>query len=236
VEKITDAKDKLAVASRSVAGGDHSGPAPSVDALLEGIGEGFFALDPDWRLIAFNHAAEEIFGLPRARLIGRVLWEVSPLIVGSEFDRRYRRVMAERTREEFESYSAMRPDRYHEVRAFPFGAGVGVAFRDITDRQRVTQALRDRELELARVQRIGGIGGLNVDLKDGFRGRRSPEYRHLHGLAPDAADETYQQWLARVHAEDRSEVDQYFLETVASDRLHYQGEYRIVRPSDGEVR
>jgi PAS domain S-box-containing protein len=236
VKKTTDAKDKLAVGSRSVAGGDPSGPAPSVDILLEGIGEGFFALDPDWRFIAFNRAAEEIFGLSRAQVIGRVLWEVSPLIAGSEFDRRYRRVMAERTREEFESYSAMRPDRYHGVRAFPFGAGVGVAFRDITDRQRVTQALRDRELELARVQRIGGIGGLNVDLRNGFRGRRSPEYRHLHGLSPDAADETYEQWLARVHAEDRAAVDQYFLETVASERLHYQAEYRIVRPSDGEVR
>ena len=56
--------------------------------------------------------------------------------------------MQERTREEFESYSALGFDRYHEVRAFPFGDGVGVAFRDVTDRQRDTQALRDRELSL----------------------------------------------------------------------------------------
>jgi PAS domain-containing protein len=36
-----------------------------VEALLEGMGEGFFAFDPDWRFTAFNGAAEEIFGVPR---------------------------------------------------------------------------------------------------------------------------------------------------------------------------
>jgi PAS domain S-box-containing protein len=127
-----------------------------VEALLEGMGEGFFAFDRGWRFTAFNSAAEAIFQVSRAEVVGRLLWDVSPTIKGTEFDRRYRRVMEERTREEFESYSALRPDRFHEVRAFPFGDGVGVAFRDITDRRRDMQALRDRELELARVQRIGG--------------------------------------------------------------------------------
>jgi PAS domain S-box-containing protein len=209
---------------------------PSVDALLEGIGEGFFALDADWRFTAFNRAAEEIFGLSRADVIGRVLWQVSPGIVGTEFERRYRLVMSQRSRQEFESYSALRPDRYHEVRAFPFAGGVGVAFRDISDRQKVTQALRDRELELARVQRIGGIAGLEVDLRNGFRGQRSPEYLHLHGLAPSAASETLDEWARRVHPDDRASVETSFLEAVASDRGSYKAEYRIVRPSDGEVR
>ena len=59
--------------------------------MLQGIGEGFFALDAQWRFTAFNPAAEEIFGLARADVIGKTLWEVSPGIVGTEFERRYRR-------------------------------------------------------------------------------------------------------------------------------------------------
>jgi PAS domain S-box-containing protein len=200
------------------------------------MGEGFFAFGRDWRFTAFNSAAEEIFGLTRAEVVGRVLWEVSPRIKGTEFDRRYRRVMEERTREEFESYSALRPDRYHQVRAFPFGDGVGVAFRDITDRRRVAQALRDRELELARVQRIGGVGGLEVDLASGFRGHRSPEYLHLHGLPPGAVNETHEQWVARVHPDDRDWVEKYFLAALADPAKDYKAEYRIIRPSDGEIR
>lgn len=47
----------------------------SVNAILEGIGEGFFALDADWRFTAFNRAGEEIFGLLRNEVLGRSIWE-----------------------------------------------------------------------------------------------------------------------------------------------------------------
>ena len=94
----------------------------------------------------------------------------------------------------------------------------------------------DRELELARVQRIGGIGGFEVDLRDGFRGRRSPEYLHLHGLPPSAANEPHEQWLERLHPEDRRSVERHFLDTLAGAENRYKAEYRIVRPDDGRVR
>jgi PAS domain S-box-containing protein len=208
----------------------------SVDAILDGIGEGFLALGPDWRFTAFNRAAEEIFGLPRADVIGKLLWEVSPRIIGTEFERRYRLAMKERTRQEFGSYSSLRPDRYHEVRVFPIADGIGVAFRDATQRQKVDEALRERELELARVQQIGGIGGLEVDLRHGFLNRRSPEYLHLHGLPLDAANESHEQWVQRVHPEDRVWVAKNFLASLASADSSYKAEYRIVRPSDGQTR
>ena len=52
------------------------------------------------------------------------------------------------------------------------------------------QTLRRREQELAQVQKIGRVGGLEVDLRSGFRNRRSPEYLLIHGLPPEAAQET----------------------------------------------
>ena len=236
VKETADAKDMREGGSGRISNADSRRLEPSFDALLEGIGEGFFALDSHWRFTAFNRAAEEIFAISRASVLGRTIWEVSPRIIGTEFERRYRRVMSERTREEFESFSALRPDRYHEVRAFPFGDGIGAAFRDVTNRRRVTEALRDRESELARVQRIGGIGGVEVDLRNGFRTQRSPEYLHLHGLPPSAANETHEQWVQRIHPDDRASVDKHFLNAVAGADEHYKSEYRIVRPSDGEVR
>src|ERR1700722_1222803 len=217
-------------------GASNSDQKSLVEALIEGMGESFFAFDRDCRFTASNSAAEAILGLPRAELIGRLLWDILPQIKGTEFDRRCRRVLEEHAREEFEIYSALRPDRYHDVRAFPFGDGVGVTFRDITDRQRDVQALRGRELELARVQRIGGVGGLEVDLADGFRSSRSPEYLHLHGLPADFVNDTHEQWVARVHPEDRERVETYFLATLAGPERDYKAEYRIIRPSDGEVR
>jgi PAS domain S-box-containing protein len=203
---------------------------------MDGLAEGFFALDSNWRFVAFNRAAEEMFEIAREQVLGKLLWEVSPAILGTEFDRRYRLAMSNREEQQFESYSIRRPDRYHEVRAFPLGEGIGVAFKDATDRQNILQTLRRRELELARVQEIGGLGGMRVDLAGAFTGYRSPEYLRLHGLPPDAGVETHEDWARRIHPDDRSRAVEHFLRVVAGDDTQYKSEYRIIRPSDGAVR
>lgn len=97
--------------------------------------------------------------------------------------------------------------------------------------------LRLREEELARVQRIGQIGGLEVDLREGaFRNKRSPEYLAVHGLPPESENETHEAWVARIHPEDRDRVVSHFQRSVFGTDVEYEAEYRIVRPSDGAVR
>ena len=44
------------------------------------------------------------------------------------------------------------------------------------ERDNAYRALQEREAELARIQRIGKVGGLEVDFREGFKNRRSPEY------------------------------------------------------------
>ena len=215
--------------------GGRSAPL-SVDQILDGLAEGFFALDSNWRFIAFNRAAEAMFEISREQVLGKLLWEVSPGILGTEFDRRYRLAMSSRQEQQFESYTIRRPDRYHEVRAFPLGEGIGVAFKDATDRRNILETLRRRELELARVQEIGGIGGMRVDLAGGFTGHRSPEYLRLHGLPPDAGVESHEDWARRIHPDDRSRAVEHFLRVVAGGETHYKSEYRIIRPDNGAVR
>lgn len=104
------------------------------------------------------------------------------------------------------------------------------------EREAAEQALRRREQELAQVQKIGKVGGLEVDLRDGFRNRRSPEYLLIHGLPPEAEQESHEDWVNRIHPQERAMVESHFRETVAGTARDYQIEYRIVRPSDGVVR
>lgn len=97
--------------------------------------------------------------------------------------------------------------------------------------------LRSREDELARVQRIGQIGGLEVDLREGaFSNTRSPEYLAVHGLPPEAVNESHEDWVARIHPEDRDRVVSHFHQSVFGSDTEYEAEYRINRPSDGEIR
>jgi PAS domain S-box-containing protein len=114
--------------------------------------------------------------------------------------------------------------------------GVLVVCRDVTREHVAAQALREREAELARVQQIGRIGGLEVDLRAGFRNRRSPEYLLIHGLPPDAVNETHEDWVQRIHPDDREATEKKFRDAVAGDAREYTVQYRIVRPSDGELR
>src|SRR5665213_909380 len=115
-------------------------------------------------------------------------------------------------------------------------AGVLVVCRDVTKEHLATVALLERETELARVQQIGRIGGLEVDLRAGFRNRRSPEYLLIHGLPPEAAEESHENWVRRVHPEDREATERKFRDAVAGKVRDYSVQYRIIRPSDGETR
>jgi PAS domain S-box-containing protein len=114
--------------------------------------------------------------------------------------------------------------------------GVLVVCRDVTRDYLAAAALREREVELARVQQLGRIGGLEVDLRAGLRNRRSPEYLRIHGLPPDAANETHEDWVQRIHSDDREATEKKFRDAIASGVREYAVQYRIIRPSDGETR
>jgi len=104
------------------------------------------------------------------------------------------------------------------------------------ERDRAHRALQEREAELARIQRIARVGGLEIDFRDGVKNRRSPEYLLVHGLPPEAANETYEDWVSRIHPEDRERTLTHLFGVLRSESEDYSAEYRIIRPNDGGVR
>jgi PAS domain S-box-containing protein len=104
------------------------------------------------------------------------------------------------------------------------------------ERDKAHRALQEREAELARIQRIGRVGGVEVDFRDGFKNRRSPEYLIIHGLPPDATNETHEDWVERIHPDDRERTVKQFLDALAGRDEDYTASYRIIRPSDGQTR
>jgi PAS domain S-box-containing protein len=114
--------------------------------------------------------------------------------------------------------------------------GVLVVCRDVTSDVLASVALREREAELARVQQIGRIGGLEVDLRTGFRNRRSPEYLLVHGLPPEATNESHEDWVRRIHPDDREATEKKFRDAIDTGVRDYSVQYRIIRPSDGQTR
>ena len=110
------------------------------------------------------------------------------------------------------------------------------AATDMHESRLMHEALREREAELARVQRIGGVGGVDIDVAAGMTGERSPEYRRLHGLSPETTQETHEEWQKRVHPDDRKHAETTLREALAGTDNRYESEYRIIRPNDGQER
>ena len=104
------------------------------------------------------------------------------------------------------------------------------------DERRRIETLSFSEAASIDISQIAKVAAVSVDLRDGFRNeRRSPEYRAIHGLSPDVHD-THEDWVARLHPEDRARTVQQFLDAVKGTAEQFSYQYRIIRPSDGQIR
>jgi two-component sensor histidine kinase len=117
--------------------------------ILDGIGEGFYAVSRDWRILLFNSEAARHFRCKPEDVIGRVLWEAFPHTRNTGLAKLFHKVMASRETIRSETESIVVKGRWMAYRLFPLGDGLGVVFRDTTDRH-VAEVQRDllvKELE-----------------------------------------------------------------------------------------
>lgn len=121
--------------------------------VLESIGDGYYAVDSEWRYVLFNRAAEEFFQVSRDAVLGKPMWEVFPQGRGTRFEQACDAAMHQGAVTCFETTSALREGRFVELRIGPLrGGGVTVALTDVTERvvaAKQLQALNAANAELA---------------------------------------------------------------------------------------
>jgi len=105
------------------------------------IEDGFVTLDRAWRITFLNRGAEMYLQRCRDELLGRVVWEVFPRLVGTETERTARAAAAGTRMVEMEM-SAPVFRRHVSMRLFPSREGLAVSFCDDTERKRAVEALR----------------------------------------------------------------------------------------------
>jgi PAS domain S-box-containing protein len=105
--------------------------------------------------------------------------------------------------------------------------------RDITERRRVEEALRESEAKLKQAQQLAQIGYWEHDLiADRITG--SEEASRIFGLRPEENVLSHARLQEMIHPDDRQIQQQALTEALQGNRL-YDAEYRIVRP-DGDIR
>jgi PAS domain S-box-containing protein len=106
----------------------------------------------------------------------------------------------------------------------------------VAEFERLRLAVTGAEAALRRVQRIGRVGGFEIDLRSGAN-RRSAEYMAVQGREAAPAQESHADWVRRLHPDDRERAERRFLDAIADGAADtdYAQEYRIIAP-DGAVR
>jgi PAS domain S-box-containing protein len=200
--------------------------------ILEGIGEGFYAVDRDWRITHFNNEASRHFGRPASDMVGRVLWEIFPTAADTDLGRTFLSTMASRTTVRGESMSVLVGPRWLAYRLFPLADGMGIVFRDVTElkhaeahRELLINELNHRvKNTLTMVQAIATqtFKGVDAGARDDFE-QRLLTLSNVHSLLTDESWES-----AELHAVIRASLRPHL--GSARERLSFEGPNLRLRP------
>ena len=136
--------------------------ARTMTNILEKTTDGFFAVDSDWKLTYINAEAEKMVRCRREDVLGRLLWEQFPWLIGSVFQINFERVMAEHDAIEFEAVDAS-GKIWFEVHAYPSNGGISVFFRDVSERKKS----ETERLTTSKLESLGTLaGGIAHDLNN----------------------------------------------------------------------
>ena len=223
-----------------------------LDGVVESALDGIITCDAHGRVRIFNAAAEAMFGIPRAEILGQPLEQLIPASFRPQHGAWMREFGASRT-----PHRRIRsPGQVHALRAngeqFPVEASIShvevdgeslytVVLRDITEREQHRAALQasqqavinlSRRLELA--VKGSGFGVWEFDLTAGRLIWDAQMYR-VYGHDPESFDGSPEAWKACLHPEDRALVDQRFNDLLSGCPVALFV-FRIHRHDDGALR
>jgi PAS domain S-box-containing protein len=211
------------------------------DTVLASISEAFSALDHDWRYTHANDRIAEMAGWPKEKMIGRVIWEIFPEAVGTEFHEKALHVM--RTGEPSYGEFFYAPwKRWVETRMYKTKDGIVIFRADITERKKQEALAQEREVKLreSRERLQLATEAADIGTFDFFPSTGELQFsertRQMFGIPPEMKV-TYETYLTGVHPDDRHIVH----ETVARVRQpggtgRFDIEYRTIGIADGKER
>jgi PAS domain S-box-containing protein len=200
--------------------------------ILESISDIFFTLDHEFRFTHLNRKAEEWGGQQRDDLLGRVLWEAFPQLIGTETQAAIMRVARERQMAHFETMGPVRR-RWVDVSVYPTDDGIAMYFRDIDERRRADMALRESEVRLRFAVESAGIGTWEQLIASG-RVVRSAGHAAIFGVDP-TTEWSHSIFLRYVVPEDRARADRLRSKAVETG-TDWRIICRIRRGNDGALR
>jgi len=113
--------------------------------ILENIADTFYSVDNQWRFTVVNPAAEKApFGQPASEMLGNVIWDLYPGLIGTRIQQHYFDAAEKHSMEHYVAQSPLN-GQWYEVFMQGHADGVDVYMRDVTDRKQADEDLRESE-------------------------------------------------------------------------------------------
>jgi PAS domain S-box-containing protein len=196
-----------------------------LNSVFKRTNDGIVAIDTNWCYTYVNDSAANMMGRAAKELIGKNVWEEFPEIVGTQAFHDCYRAIEQQTviySEVFhESWG-----RWFENRLHPDDRGLTIYFTDITLHKNTEELLRvsEERLRLALTAAKQGLYDLNVQTGEAVI---NPEYATMLGYDPATFQETNEQWIDRLHPDDRAATINTYQAYVRGEISDYGVEFRL---------
>jgi PAS domain S-box-containing protein len=175
-----------------------------ITTIWESMTDAYITLDRQWRIVYANSAATEVVrqlvDLTPEEFLGKTHWEVFPWSVGNIVEQEYRRAVTDRVAVHFELFYEP-TETWFEVHAYPSDVGLGVYFRDISERKQGEAARIQAERERDRFFEIS-LDLLAIANLDSYFVRLNPAWEQTLGFT--TAELMAKPYLDFVHPDDRA--------------------------------
>ncbi|MEO6127386.1 MAG: PAS domain S-box protein [Ferruginibacter sp.] len=202
------------------------------NAILESIGDTFFAVDKNWTTTYWNKNAEIMLGIARKKVIGKNIWDI---FTGELYDKNYAFSKIALEKNEIQQYEFFYSvnNGWYEVSIFPAENGLSVYFKDITDRKISSELIIEANETYNLVSRATNDVIWDWNVVTGAVKRSAENMKSVFGYDQSVDTDNNDFWNANIHPEDVERVKERFEILFNNiDESYMNNEYRF-KKADG---
>jgi PAS domain S-box-containing protein len=207
--------------------------------LIETANDAVISADENGTITFANPSTQRIFGYDQNDLIGKPVALLMPEFLRGPYEEGARRNTSTGMRRlswRGLEVLGLRKDGQQFPVAISLGESnntgnrVFTAFiRDITDQKRAEESLRRTHSYLTQAERLARIGTFAWEVPERKALYLSEEWYRIYGFDPEHGAPTWEQYLQRIHPEDRSRLQATSTRAIA-EKSDYDIEFRILVP------